>query len=219
MITAKDLKAGDTVRVIKVEEGVDLPIGTVSEVIDVDYGDDTCIVEGGGIWLDVTGYLELIEGTKDKTMITAKDLKVGDTVRVIKVEEGVDLPIGTVLEVRDVDYDCDVCVVKDCDVWLDVTGYLELVKQPSKYPNQPPPHWELRIEHAKGADIELLNVIGKWVSVRDPNWLINTEYRVKPAKTDDELRIEKLEDMILEHNVKIIAAKKELAQLKTTVHY
>ena len=91
-----------------------------------------------------------------------------------------------------------------------------------KYPNPPLPHCEERIAFAKGANIEFENRCGthsKWMFTGDPKWHANIKYRVKLGKTQDDLRIEKLEENIRAHENYIKQYIEELADLKPTVHY
>tara|TARA_R110000803_G_scaffold153578_1_gene218465 strand:- start:162 stop:443 length:282 start_codon:yes stop_codon:yes gene_type:complete len=92
----------------------------------------------------------------------------------------------------------------------------------TSYANQSLPHCDMRIEHAKGANIESsITNNGPWCFVADPEWQPHLKYRVKvePVKTQDDLRIEELERLILEKEHFISKYKKELAKLKPTVHY
>jgi hypothetical protein len=91
-----------------------------------------------------------------------------------------------------------------------------------KYPNPPLPHCEERIAFAKGANIEFEDSFGthrQWMFVADPIWHKNVRYRVKAEKTKDDLRIEELERRIAEDLRILNMHKKELAELKPTVHY
>jgi hypothetical protein len=94
-------------------------------------------------------------------------------------------------------------------------------KQPKpKYPNPPLPHCEERIAFAKGANIESsITNNGPWCFVADPEWQPHLRYRVKVEKTKDDLRIEELERRIAEDLRILNMHKKELADLKPTVHY
>tara|TARA_R110000803_G_scaffold123536_1_gene191447 strand:- start:159 stop:590 length:432 start_codon:yes stop_codon:yes gene_type:complete len=99
--------------------------------------------------------------------------------------------------------------------YVNMTPY----KQPKpKYPNPPLPHCEERIAFAKGADIEV-SINNRWEFTNDPKWHKNIKYRVKVEKTEDDLRIEELERRIAEDLRILNMHKKELAQLKPTVHY
>ena len=94
------------------------------------------------------------------------------------------------------------------------------MEEAPKYPHPPLPHCEERIAHAKGANIESsITNNGPWCFVADPEWQPHLKYRVKVEKTKDELRIEKIERHILEHEHFLDKFKKELAELKPTVHY
>lgn len=44
----------------------------------------------------------------------------------------------------------------------------------------PLPHAELRHDHADGWDIEFLSFLGKWIYIKDPEWLLTVEYRRMP---------------------------------------
>tara|TARA_R110000782_G_scaffold99512_1_gene185283 strand:+ start:290 stop:571 length:282 start_codon:yes stop_codon:yes gene_type:complete len=92
----------------------------------------------------------------------------------------------------------------------------------TSYANSPLPHCDMRIEHAKGANIETsITNNGPWCFVADPEWQPHLRYRVtvEPVKTKDDLRIEELEQHIAE-NLRILDKhKKELIKLKPTIHY
>jgi hypothetical protein len=91
-----------------------------------------------------------------------------------------------------------------------------------QYPNPPLPHCKERIAFAKGANIEYEDRSGlysKWRFTGDPKWYTGTKYRVKLEKTKDDLRIETLESCICDHQAILDDYKKELAELKPTVHY
>ena len=105
------------------------------------------------------------------------------------------------------------------EIWLEFEA-VKLVAP--KYPNPPLPHCEERIAFAKGANIEFENRCGthsKWMFTGDPKWHENIKYRVKVEKTKDDLRIEELERYIFNTESAINVYKKELAELKPTVHY
>jgi hypothetical protein len=101
--------------------------------------------------------------------------------------------------------------------YVNMTPY----KQPKpKYPNPPLPHCEERIAFAKGANIEQFSLdCHVWHISRNPSWDPEILYRVKAEKTKDELRIEYLKKLILNSEHHINEYKKELAELKPTVHY
>jgi hypothetical protein len=98
---------------------------------------------------------------------------------------------------------------------------MDLFKQPEpQYPNPPRPHCEERIAFAKGANIEgQYRNHTTWHDDPDPSWNPNSRYRVKVEKTKDDLRIEELERRIAEDMRVLDKHKKELADLKPTVHY
>jgi hypothetical protein len=93
-------------------------------------------------------------------------------------------------------------------------------KPEPKYPNLPLPHCEERIAFAKGANIAILSERG-WYHDINPAFDAEHTYKiiVEPIKTKDDLRIEKIERHILEHEHFLDKFKKELAELKPTVHY
>ena len=63
-----------------------------------------------------------------------------------------------------------------------------------KYPNPPHKHRDLIIAWANGADIQYRSKNdGEWITHTEPRWLDSFIYRIKPAKTPLELKIEKLE--------------------------
>ena len=105
------------------------------------------------------------------------------------------------------------------EIWIE----FEAVKlfEP-KYPNSPLPHCEERIAFAKGANIEFEDRCGthsKWMFTGDPKWHANIKYRVKVEKTEDDLQIERLENLIIIRQDDVKRFTKELAELKPTVHY
>jgi hypothetical protein len=100
----------------------------------------------------------------------------------------------------------------------DYENMLPLTKPEPKYPNPPLPHCEERIAFAKGANIEFLHD-GIWLDAPKPNWSNNFKYRVKLEKTKDDLRAEELERLIFYWEQMIHEHKKELAELKPTIHY
>ena len=90
----------------------------------------------------------------------------------------------------------------------------------TSYANSPLPHCDMRIEHAKGANIESsITNNGPWVFVANPEWQPHLRYRVKVEKTKDDLRIEELERRIAEDLRILDKHKKELIKLKPTIHY
>jgi hypothetical protein len=96
------------------------------------------------------------------------------------------------------------------------------MEEAPQYPNPPLPHCEERIAFAKGANIEFEDRCGthsKWMFTGDPKWHANVKYRVKVEKTEDDLRIEVLKSCICDHQAILDDYKKELAELKPTVHY
>jgi hypothetical protein len=100
--------------------------------------------------------------------------------------------------------------------WLNV----EAVKLAEpQYPNPPLPHCEERIAFARGANIEFLSLKGTWLRARYPSWDDELKYRVKVEKTKDDLRIEQLEKLIAADSLVLDKYKKELAELKPTIHY
>ena len=103
------------------------------------------------------------------------------------------------------------------ETWLAIKS-LKLVEP--QYPNPPLTHCEERIAFARGANIEAsITNNGPWCFVADPEWHPNVKYRVKVEKTKDDLRIEELERRIAEDMRVLDEHKKELAELKPTVHY
>ena len=93
-------------------------------------------------------------------------------------------------------------------------------KPEPKYPNPPIVHCKERIAHAKGANIECQYPNHKtWYNDDDPSWQTKFRYRVKVEKTKDQLRIEQLEKLIAADSLVLDKYKKELSQLKPTVHY
>jgi hypothetical protein len=102
----------------------------------------------------------------------------------------------------------------------DYENMLPFTKPEPQYPNPPLPHCEERIAFARGANIEVRyknNII--WRDNLNPTWNVENIYRVKVEKTKDELRIEELEQRIAADSLVLDKYKKELAELKPTIHY
>jgi hypothetical protein len=101
--------------------------------------------------------------------------------------------------------------------WLAFSA-IKLAK--TKYPNPPLPHCEERIAFAKGANIECQYPNHKtWYNDDDPSWQPKFKYRVKVENTKDDPRIEELEQILAKEKIFIDKIKKELAELKPTIHY
>jgi hypothetical protein len=103
--------------------------------------------------------------------------------------------------------------------WLNVEAVR--LSEP-QYPNPPLPHCKERIAHAKGANIEFEDIccrVNKWEFTNDPKWHENIKYRVKVEKTEDDLQIERLENLIIIRQDDVKRFTKELAELKPTIHY
>ena len=73
-------------------------------------------------------------------------------------------------------------------------------------PNPPHAHAEYIKAWADGANIEFKDTSGDWWPVAEPSWLSKT-YRIKPTKSDKDIKIEELEAKLLEIH-------KELGELK-----
>jgi hypothetical protein len=103
---------------------------------------------------------------------------------------------------------------------FEYTNMIPCTKVEPKYPNPPLPHCEERIAFAKGANIEylLLNE-GIWHNSATPSWNPKLKYRVKTEKTKDDLRIEKLEQLIKRDMRFLDTHRKQLAELKPKIHY
>ena len=115
-------------------------------------------------------------------------------------------------------------IFKDCfsestTYYLRYTSMIPCTKPEPQYPHPPLPHCEERIAHAKGANIEFSITGENWHCSGAPLWNPKHFYRVKVEKTEDDLRIEKLEENIRAHENYIKEYKKELAKIKPTVHY
>lgn len=73
----------------------------------------------------------------------------------------------------------------------------ELVR--AKYPNPKHKHHDLIIEWAKGAEIEFLNTNQDWMATSEsPTWYSESEYRIKPEKTERDIQMEKIQEKIKE---------------------
>ena len=67
------------------------------------------------------------------------------------------------------------------------------------YPNPPHVHAELIKVWADGAEIEIKNLRSSgWTKVPSPSWFEGREYRIKPTKSDKDIKIEALEAKLLE---------------------
>jgi hypothetical protein len=153
--------------------------------------------------------------------------KVGDKVKVVYIQNSYrgdykQGAVGKIIEVsrsgRQLKLHGD--NIKVNELWLEAEG-VKLV-DPNKYLNPPLPHCEERIAHARGANIEFEDIccrVNKWKFTNDPKWHENIKYRVKVEKTKDDLRIEELERLIFYWEQMINEHKKELAELKPTIHY
>ena len=71
--------------------------------------------------------------------------------------------------------------------WLN-SKYLRLA-----YPNPPHKHAEVIKAWADGAEIEGQNPDGSWRIITSPQWFRENKYRIKPQKSEKELKIEELE--------------------------
>ncbi len=96
--------------------------------------------------------------------------------------------------------------------------YCNMIPCKKPYPNPPLLHCEERIAFARGANIESQGC-GTWEDAKYPKWHTNFKYRVKVEKTKDEVKIERLEELIVTHLECIEIFKKELNKLKPTSHY
>ncbi len=100
--------------------------------------------------------------------------------------------------------------------------YCNMTPCKKPYPNPPLSHCEERIAFARGANIECQyqNQNHKtWKASKYPKWHSDFKYRVKEEKTEDEVKIERLEELIVTHLECIEIFKKELDKLKPTSHY
>jgi hypothetical protein len=122
-------------------------------------------------------------------------------------------------------YSQDVGIFKDFEgtsYHLKYTKMIPRTQPEPKYPNPPLSHCEERIAFAKGANIEFEDRCGthsKWMFTGDPKWHANIKYRVKVEKTEDDLQIERLENLIIIRQDDVKRFTKELSKLKPTVHY
>ena len=76
-----------------------------------------------------------------------------------------------------------------------------------EYPNPPHKHVALIIAWAKGAVIELWSYNDVWNQVDEPSWCNSSKYRIKPSKSDKDIKIEELEE-------KLLSIHQELGTLK-----
>ena len=78
-----------------------------------------------------------------------------------------------------------------------------------KYPNPPHKHKDIIIAWAKGAEVEYLAASSKsWKPIRKPSWYEKDTYRIKPAKSPTQLKVEELESKAAE----LLKAAKELKE-------
>lgn len=172
-------------------------------------------------------------GTEDKCFLICVDglevisepkFKVGDKVRVVESGSGFSYSTAESGEV--------VVTISKVGRYLDRTGYQvegkgsEKGNQKSnpKYKGfngedsfelvaQPRPHAEVIKAWADGAEIEFYNpAFSSWASVECPAWVEEFQYRVKPEKSEAELKIEELEKEVDKIQQEIQKLKEELAQ-------
>tara|TARA_R110000822_G_scaffold80570_2_gene191955 strand:+ start:1211 stop:1678 length:468 start_codon:yes stop_codon:yes gene_type:complete len=127
--------------------------------------------------------------------------------------------IGKVIEVSGTSVRLHGDSTQAYEIWLEFEAVKFVAPQ---YPNPPLQHCEERIAHARGANIESsIANNGHWFFVADPEWQPHLKYRVKvePVKTKDDLRIERLEIKIRNNERANADHRKEIAELKPTVHY
>ena len=132
--------------------------------------------------------------------------KLNDEVRVLVKAAFGDLEVGTVGVITHVKFNGAVCVGDSHYGYFygSAGGQLELVT--TKYPNPPHKHAELITAWADGADIEYQVPNSakpgcKWINTPMPLWVIDTVYRIKPAKpvkSDKDIQIEKLEQQAID---------------------
>jgi len=86
------------------------------------------------------------------------------------------------------------------------SGYFRLA--PSIYPNPAHVNAEFIKAWADGAAVQFKSIHdGEWYDDHAPDWCRDTAYRIKPTKSDKDIKIEKLEAKLLEIH-------KELGELK-----
>ena len=123
--------------------------------------------------------------------------RLDDKVRVLEKADNGDVKVGTVDVITDVLRNGEVRVGNRYANWFLGChgGKLELVKPEPVYPNKPHKHAELIKAWADGADIQAFSTWGgEWQdTVRAPSWHIDTQYRIKPVKSDKDIQIEALE--------------------------
>jgi len=76
-----------------------------------------------------------------------------------------------------------------------------------EYPNPPHKHADIIIAWAKGAEIEYYESTGNWILTDRPCFSDVEKYRIKPSKSDKDIKIEELEE-------KLLSIHKELGTLK-----
>jgi hypothetical protein len=98
---------------------------------------------------------------------------------------------GEIFEVEKVGRPCG----PGWEVWFTKGTWLccaDLVLLP-KFPNPPHKHAELIKAWADGAEIEIQQYDGSWGTSTHPQWTEERKYRIKPQKSEKELKIEELE--------------------------
>jgi len=106
--------------------------------------------------------------------------------------------------------------------WVDADLY-ELAPPKPAYPNAPHKHCAMICHVANGgvvreiAHIDSVNVLISHVS--ETSWFNFNIYEIVQPKTKDELRIDDLQNLIKLNIDTINEYKRELAELKPTVHY
>ena len=146
-----------------------------------------------------------------------KEFKVGDEVRVLKMANGGDVPVGTIGVITSVGKFGAVRVGTGgmFNYFLGgAGGKIELVKTEPVYPNPPHSHQKLIIEWADGADIQRFGTSSElWDDVTTPAWNPNVKYRVKPDVTTVDPRLELLNEKLAELHKAVAYVKKEIGEL------
>jgi len=135
------------------------------------------------------------------------NFKVGNKVERIKPQTVTNITLGGYLE------------IDNESVYVHCSDGFKLSPPKIIYSNPPLSHFELRIEHAKGADIEFRSNSDRWLYVSIPSWLEDHDYRVKQIKSEAEKRIDILQKMIDDYGQHIINCRCELSSLKPKINY
>ena len=147
-----------------------------------------------------------------------KEFKVGDEVRVLKMANGGDVPVGTIGVITSVGKFGAVRVGTGgmFNYFLGgAGGKIELVKPEPEYPNRPQMHHKEIIAWARGAQIQWFGPLTeKWYdSASVPAWKPDVKYQVKPDVPTVDPRLKLLNGKFAELNKELSEIKKQIGEL------